>query len=221
MERIEGKTNFMTMMQTQPITGPAVWQANDFVNDESWVHHLNSAEIDGLEAMLAQLAADGRSFRILPERIFQSARLRRFLMRWPKSLSMGVVSSWCAACPSAAIARQRSIHSFMRWASIWVNRSARTRGVICWGRSCMWAMQQRKKRVFMKPTSICPITPTHRMLSGLCVRKAKSGGMSSLVSAAAIYNEIIKRRPELLALYYRPFCYAHLGAGQAHPHFQL
>lgn len=44
----------------------------------------------------------------------------------------------------------------------------------------------------------------------LCVRKAMKGGLSSLVSVAAIYNEIVKRRPELLGLLYRPMYFAHL-----------
>jgi len=45
----------------------------------------------------------------------------------------------------------------------------------------------------------------------MCVRKAARGGLSSLVSAATIYNEILKRAPEHLALLYRPMWYAHLG----------
>ena len=44
----------------------------------------------------------------------------------------------------------------------------------------------------------------------LCVRKAKSGGVSSLVSVAAVYNEILEHHPEFLGLYYRPMYFAHL-----------
>jgi hypothetical protein len=36
----------------------------------------------------------------------------------------------------------------------------------------------------------------------LCVRKAKSGGASRIVSAAAIHNEILKRRPDLIDVFY-------------------
>jgi len=44
-----------------------------------------------------------------------------------------------------------------------------------------------------------------------CVRKARRGGLSSLVSAASVYNEFLTSYPEYLALLYRPFYYAHLG----------
>ena len=44
----------------------------------------------------------------------------------------------------------------------------------------------------------------------LCVRKAKQGGVSSLVSVARIYNEILEKHPEYLGLYYRMFYFEHL-----------
>jgi hypothetical protein len=36
----------------------------------------------------------------------------------------------------------------------------------------------------------------------LCVRKARSGGTSRIVSAAAIHNEIMRRRPDLVEVFY-------------------
>lgn len=36
----------------------------------------------------------------------------------------------------------------------------------------------------------------------LCLRKAKSGGLSRIVSAAAIHNEALKRRPDLIDAFY-------------------
>ena len=36
----------------------------------------------------------------------------------------------------------------------------------------------------------------------LCVRKAKSGGVSRIASAAAIHNEVLRRRPDLIDVFY-------------------
>ena len=36
----------------------------------------------------------------------------------------------------------------------------------------------------------------------LCVRKARSGGISRIVSAAAIHNELLRRRPDLIDVFY-------------------
>ena len=40
----------------------------------------------------------------------------------------------------------------------------------------------------------------------LCLRKAKSGGASRIVSSAAIHNEFLIRRPDLWAVMCEPFC---------------
>ena len=45
----------------------------------------------------------------------------------------------------------------------------------------------------------------------LCLRKARSGGVSSLVSVAALYNRMVEVCPHYLGLFYRPMYYAHLG----------
>lgn len=39
----------------------------------------------------------------------------------------------------------------------------------------------------------------------LCLRPAKSGGMSKLVSVAYLYNEVVRRRPDLLEVLQQPF----------------
>ena len=57
--------------------------------------------------------------------------------------------------------------------------------------------------------------PYHTDLSDvfglMCVRPAKSGGLTSLVSSGAVYNEILEKYPEYLGIFYRPMYYAHLG----------
>lgn len=57
--------------------------------------------------------------------------------------------------------------------------------------------------------------PYHADLSDvvglLSLRKAKHGGLSSLVSSASVYNYILAQYPQYLAYYYHPAWYDHLG----------
>lgn len=39
----------------------------------------------------------------------------------------------------------------------------------------------------------------------LCIRPAKSGGLSSILSSAAVHNEIVRTRPDLAAVLYEPW----------------
>jgi hypothetical protein len=41
----------------------------------------------------------------------------------------------------------------------------------------------------------------------LCLQRARRGGESRIVSSAAIYNEILEHRPDLLEVLYRPFAW--------------
>jgi hypothetical protein len=56
----------------------------------------------------------------------------------------------------------------------------------------------------------------------LCLRRSKSGGLSSIVSSVTFHNEVLRRRPEYLEPLYRGFHYirrgAALGAEPVTPH---
>ena len=57
----------------------------------------------------------------------------------------------------------------------------------------------------------------------LCLHRAASGGESRIASSAAIYNEILRRRPDLLEVLYEPMCWDRNGeesVGEA-PFFSL
>jgi len=45
----------------------------------------------------------------------------------------------------------------------------------------------------------------------LCVRKAKSGGFSRVASAAEIHNEVLRRRPDLLDVFYADWYHSRQG----------
>ena len=45
----------------------------------------------------------------------------------------------------------------------------------------------------------------------MCLRKAKSGGVSTVANAAAIHNELVRIRPDLAALLYEPQPYDYRG----------
>ncbi|HXQ41199.1 MAG TPA: TauD/TfdA family dioxygenase [Candidatus Udaeobacter sp.] len=51
----------------------------------------------------------------------------------------------------------------------------------------------------------------------LCVGQAASGGFSKLCSSAAVHNEILRRRPDLLALLYQPIVRSRFGEEASSP----
>ncbi|MES1263304.1 MAG: TauD/TfdA family dioxygenase, partial [Peristeroidobacter soli] len=47
----------------------------------------------------------------------------------------------------------------------------------------------------------------------LCLQAAKSGGLSRIVSSVSVYNELLRRRPELVPRLYEPFYFDTHGEG--------
>ena len=45
----------------------------------------------------------------------------------------------------------------------------------------------------------------------LCLKTAKAGGLSRIVSSIALYNEMFRRRPDLAAVLFEPFCFDRRG----------
>jgi hypothetical protein len=45
----------------------------------------------------------------------------------------------------------------------------------------------------------------------LCLKVSKSGGLSTVVSSTTLYNEMVKRRPDLAAELMKPICYTRWG----------
>ena len=49
----------------------------------------------------------------------------------------------------------------------------------------------------------------------LCIRTAKSGGLSKIVSSVRLYNEVLRRRPDLLDVLTEPYCWTKHGEKDA------
>ena len=49
----------------------------------------------------------------------------------------------------------------------------------------------------------------------LCLHRAKSGGESLIASSGAVYNEMLRRRPDLLEVLYQPMCWDRQGGDDA------
>ncbi len=45
----------------------------------------------------------------------------------------------------------------------------------------------------------------------LCLKTAKAGGLSRVVSSISLYNEMFRRRPDLAAVLFEPFCFDRRG----------
>ena len=75
-------------------------------------------------------------------------------------------------------------------------------------------LEDRQTRVYETNAYLPYHTDPSDMVGLLCIRQAKSGGISSLIASGTLYNEMLARYPEYLSVFYRPMYYPHLGGDE-------
>jgi hypothetical protein len=202
----------MSIVSKQKITGPAAWRGQDLVHDTRWIHRLAPHEIDVLESALAALKARGLAFPGFGREDFAIDAVAPRLHAFARELEDGRGFLLLRGLPTDRWSED-DIRIVCYGIGLHMGLPVRQnpRGDLLGLVANVGDLADRATRVFETNAYL----PYHSDLSDvvglLCVRGAKSGGLSSLVSVAAVYNEILERFPEYLGLYYRPWYFAHLG----------
>ena len=212
----------MTIMQTRKLSGSAVWKGADFEKDDSWVHHLSAEEIGDIDRVMAGFDASGVTFPNVTAQDVHFDVLAPVLDNISHELEAGRGFALLRGLPVDRYSEDQirllyyaiGLHMGQ---PVMQNPKGDLLGLV------MHVGDETKKdtRVYETNLYLPYHTDPSDVVGLLCLRRARSGGMSSLVSAAAIYNEILNRRPEWLGLFYRPFFYAHLGENIASPIFSF
>ena len=80
----------MSLILTQPITGPSAWKAADLANSDAWIYRLSPDAIATLDAALASVKARGLSFPGFGKADFPIESLAAELNRWSEELENGL-----------------------------------------------------------------------------------------------------------------------------------
>lgn len=201
----------MSIILNQPITGPAAWTGKDIENDPSWIRSLTQEEIDGLDAALEALKAKGLRFPDFAREDFPIGPLGTFLPQLADELENG---------RGFGVLRGLPIHRYsedeMKSVYYGIGLHLGTpvcqnpRGDLLGEVSAVGDPSDQRTRVYETNLYLPYHSDPSDVVALLCVRKAQRGGLSSLVSVARIYNEIVAKHPEYLGLYYRMFYFEHL-----------
>ena len=201
----------MSMILRQPVTGPAAWTGKDIQNEPSWIHTLSPEVIDALDAALAALKARGLPFPDFTLADFPIGPLGPMLSRLADELENG---------RGFAVLRGLPVHRYSDdelkavYYGIGLHLGLpvrqNPRGDLLGEVAAVGDPSDKRTRVYETNLYLPYHSDPSDVVGLLCVRKARRGGVSSLVSVARIYNEILEKNPEYLGLYYRTFYFEHL-----------
>ncbi len=206
-------------------SGPAAWRGPELAARNDWILHLAPAEIAELEAAMrraleheldvAQLAREDFPLPMLGERLVQ---LRHELLHGRGfALLRGLPIERYSPLEVATIFLGLGSH-------LGRARSQNAKGHVL-GHVCDLGLSSSDPsvRIYQTHERQTFHTDSCDVVGLLCLREARSGGDSLLVSALTIFNEMRARRPELLARLLTPMAHDRRGelpAGQQ-PFFMI
>jgi len=201
------------MDQLQKLTGPAAWYGKELDRSDTWIRTLDDTHRAEIDAALVRVKGTGAKLSGFGRDDFPLASTAALLAGIGEELENGVGAVRLRGLPVERYSDDDLRHIF--WGlgchlgtALYQNARGEIMGEV------------RDETKFAAPT-FAPMEPgrivssrararstgplrwhTDRcdVIALLCVRNARAGGVSKLTSIVTIYNEILRRRPDLLAL---------------------
>ncbi len=205
----------MSLILKNKIDGPSAWKGKDLSDDISWIHYLSQTSVDEIDAALANVKTRGLTFPGFTASDFPLPTFNNDLQYVARELETGRGFLLLRGLP---VKRYSDADINIIYYGIGLNMGKpvrqNPRGDLIGLVMNVGDKNDKNTRVYETNAYLPYHTDPSDVVGLLCLRKASSGGLSSLVSSAAVYNEILENHPEYLALFYRPMYYAHLGKNE-------
>lgn len=196
----------------EKIAGPSAWRGVDLAGSDDWVYELSSVEVQVLEDAQGALEAKGLSFPQFRVEDFPLNPLEALLERLAAELEDGRGFMLLRGLPVDRLteAQIRSIY-FGIGLNLGIPVSQNAKGDLIGQVMNVGDLNNKQTRVYETNAYLPYHSDPSDVVGLLCLRKAREGGLSSLVSAASVYNRMLDVCPHHVGLFYRPMYYAHLG----------
>jgi hypothetical protein len=206
-------------------TGPAAWRGPQMAARDDWIVQLAPAEIAELEAAARGVLARGLDIARLTPADFPLPALGARLDALRLELLHGRGFALVRGLPIARYSRLEAATIFLGLGChLGRARSQNAQGHVL-GHVCDLGLSSADPNVRIYQTHERQTfhTDSSDVVGLLCLREARSGGASLLVSALTIFNELRAARPDLLARLLAPMAHDRRGevpAG-AQPYFMI
>jgi hypothetical protein len=193
-----------------PISGPAVWRGDELAARRDWIFHLAADQIAELEAVGARFCADDPDLRHVAAADYPLTLTAPALARWARDMDRGrgfvlvrgLRSGDYPDALSAAIffvlglhlgepMRQNELGDVLDHVIATSDKTMSDPGAL--------SSRVADRLNFHSDSS--------DVVALMCLRGAKSGGASSLISGATLYNTVLDRRPDLAPLFFERWWY--------------
>jgi Taurine catabolism dioxygenase TauD, TfdA family len=215
----------MTSIQTRASNSESAWVGREMAPRRDWIHELSAAEIADLDRAVAHARATGKPMGEISRADFPLAVLARSAERWLDVLDTGRGFVLVRGVPVERYGEEDA--SLAYWGlglhlgrAVSQNAAGDLLGHV---RDAGLERRDPTVRLYRTREPLAFHTDGSDIVGLLCLRPAKSGGTSRIASSQAIYNEILRRRFDLIPTLHEPFPFdrnGEEGPGEP-PYFSL
>lgn len=195
------------------VGGPASWRGFEKEHDSSWVHHFSASEIEEIEAALVSAEQAGRTLDDLQPADFPLPTVSVVLDDLRTELEDGSGITLLRGFPTDRFTTEQLRMVF--WGlglhlGTSVSQSSRNDhlGDV---RDLRTGLDGPTFRGYTSNGELTYHCDAADVTGLFCLHPAMEGGLSRIVSSAAIHDEILHTRPDLLEVLYEPFWWSMQG----------
>ncbi len=194
-------------MHYEPVAGPGAWYGRDLAVRRDWVRPFSEDEIAEIEAAVRAFQAASRPLSDINPKAFPLPRLGAVLRGLLHELLEGRGFVLLRGLPVERWTRETHAVAYMGLGS-WLgrSRSQNAKGhLLGHVKDLGLDIRSPNVRYYQTNRRLEYHTDSVDIVGLLCLKTARAGGESYLASSMTIYNEILRRRPDLVPSLFEPF----------------
>jgi hypothetical protein len=185
------------------IVAPFAWKGADLQHSTEWIRRFDHEELAEIDSALNAVERRGLEWADVTREDFPLPRFSSQLARIAEELETGRGMILLRGLPGTYTEEDLRIVYWGIGTHLGTAVSQGGRGELLGLVEDEGQPVERTKYRGSKTADALPFHADRCDIVGLlCVRKAKSGGYSRIVSAAQIHNEVLRRRPDLIDVFY-------------------
>jgi len=205
----------MQVAKHREIVAPFAWKGADLQGRSDWIRPFRADELTEIDAALAGVKQRGLDWVDVTREDFPLPRFAAALMQIAQELETGRGMILLRGLPLRYSPDDLRMVYWGIGAHLGTAVSQGGRGEVLANVEDEGQKVEFTKRRGSKTSDSLSFHSDRCDIVGLlCVRKARAGGLSRVVSAAAIHNEVLRRRPDLIDVFYADWYHSRQGDEQ-------
>ncbi|MEK9684714.1 MAG: TauD/TfdA family dioxygenase [Rhodospirillaceae bacterium] len=199
----------MEVSDKQPELGSWIWSSHEISQDDRWIWRLSEATVDEIRSAVRAIAREGTPFESVTKQDFPLPSLKDVFLSIRHELSRGL--GFCLIKGIPVDEYNEDELSLIHWGigthiGLGVSQSYRGDKI---GHVMDMTHTGDTRRPYRSPGALILHVDPVDVVALFCLKKAQSGGESMIASSMAIYNTILKERPDLIEPLKEGFHYFH------------